>query len=116
MTEDTSFLPSAPFNRKIKADSNGFVASVDTRLIGKASQRTGAGRASKEDCIDHAAGITVLTRIGDKVGKGDVIAVLHGSDECRLDDAERELSGAFEITGKQPEAPVLIRRTTGFRP
>ena len=116
VTEDTSFLPSAPFSRKIKADSNGFVASVDTRLIGKASQRTGAGRASKEDCIDHAAGITVLTRIGDKVGKGDVIAVLHGSDECRLEDAERELSGAFEITGKQPEAPVLIRRTTGFRP
>ena len=41
----------------------------------------GAGRATKEDTIDMAAGVVLRKKIGDYVKKGDVIATVYTNKE-----------------------------------
>ena len=41
----------------------------------------GAGRAKLSDKIDHAVGIVLAKKVGDKVNVGDVIATIHSNIE-----------------------------------
>ena len=69
---------------------------------------TFAGRNTKEDKIDFAAGISLVKKTGDKVEKGDVIAVLYTSDESRLEAAAKRLIDATFIGDTKPEDVPLI--------
>ena len=57
-------LPAAPVVRPITARSGGFLASVETEAIGRASADLGAGRRRKGDPIDPAVGIVFGRRSG----------------------------------------------------
>ena len=52
-------------------------SEIDALKIGEAAMMLGAGRATKEDVIDHAVGIKVHKKIGDKISHGDVIATIY---------------------------------------
>ena len=56
-----------------------YVAEIDALKIGEAAMILGAGRATKEDVIDHAVGIKVHKKIGDKLSYGDVIATIYSN-------------------------------------
>ncbi|KAA3635818.1 MAG: thymidine phosphorylase, partial [Armatimonadetes bacterium] len=57
--EDTTLLPSAPYTHVIAADADGYLSRCDAYEIGTASVRLGAGRATKDDEIDHGVGIMI---------------------------------------------------------
>lgn len=56
-----------------------YVSEIDALKIGEAAMMLGAGRATKEDVIDHAVGIKVHKKIGDKISRGDVIATIYSN-------------------------------------
>ncbi|PPE05768.1 thymidine phosphorylase [Williamsoniiplasma lucivorax] len=61
---------------EIKAEQDGYLKFVDAQQLGFLAIELGAGRKSKEDHMDHAAGI-YLNKISDeKVKKGDVVMTL----------------------------------------
>ncbi|MCL2084835.1 MAG: thymidine phosphorylase [Oscillospiraceae bacterium] len=95
-------LPSAPVKKPFKAAADGFITRMDTELCGLASVALGAGRARKDDPIDHAAGIMLERKTGGRVAAGDTLAVLHTSDAGRLSEAEAILSRAIVIGGEPP--------------
>ena len=67
----------------------------------------GAGRKKKEDPIDPAAGITLISKMGDKVSKGDIICQLRTNlDE--IDDAMEKVKGAFVIKDEKPKTNPFI--------
>ena len=98
----------APYKKDIKAEKSGYIYSVDTEGYGIASLMLGAGRNTKEEEIDHSAGLTLLKKTGDKVEKGEVIAVAYTSEEWRFENAIRRFNESTIIKDKQPEARPLV--------
>ena len=105
---DTELFPKAQFSREVKADKSGYIVRVDTEGYGIASLLLGAGRNTKEEAIDYSAGITLVKKTGDKVEKGDVIAVMYTNDENRFASAIDRFMKSTEIGDNKPEERPLV--------
>lgn len=101
-------FPTAPYSTEVKAPANGYIVGVDTEGYGTASLLLGAGRNTKEDKIDFAAGIKLVKKTGDSVSVGDTLAVLYTSEEHRLEVASKRLIDATYIGDTKPEDVPLI--------
>lgn len=101
-------FPSAPYSLEVKAEKDGYIIGVDTEGYGTASLLLGAGRNTKEDKIDFAAGIRLVKKTGDKVKRGDTVAVLYTSDKARLVPSAKKLVEATFIGDKKPVDTPLI--------
>lgn len=95
-------LPSAKNHVEVKSDLEGYITALDAEKIGLAAMVLGAGRKTKEDQIDYAAGITLKKKIGDYVNLGDVLCELHMNMDSNL-EAEKQVRAAYEFSNKQPE-------------
>ena len=106
--DDVSLFPAASHVRDVLSPSSGYIVSTDAEKIGEASVKLGAGRASKEDTIDHAAGILIRKKTGDRVERGDVICTLLTNDPQALPGAEEEVLSAVGVGERTPETGPLI--------
>ena len=111
---DYSLFPQAEFKEELKADVSGYVKAIKARRIGLASQKTGAGRETKEDEIDLAAGIVLNKKVGDKVEEGELLATFYGNDHDKVMAGLEEAREAFEISDEQVERPELIKEIIGL--
>ena len=98
----------APFKKQVICHYDGFVKRTDAEKIGLCSLSLGAGRKTKEDKIDHLAGIILEKKRGDRVKKGDVLATLLTSDERLLTDAEKLLLSSYTFADSEPEKQPVI--------
>lgn len=112
--DDYSLFPEAKLSAEIKALRSGYIESIDAEGIGLASQHSGAGRASKEDEIDHSAGIKLVAKRGDRVELSDTIAIVYSSDEEKLKQACEEVLSAYAISDSEPKAEPLIKTMIGL--
>ena len=101
-------FPVAAYSLEVKAETDGYIFSVDTEGYGTASLLLGAGRNTKEDKIDFAAGIKLVKKTGDKVKRGDTLAILYTNDEARLAPSAKRLLEATFIKSEKPEDAPLI--------
>jgi thymidine phosphorylase len=106
-------LPQARHTQVVTADRPGWLRRLDAHAVGVAAWRLGAGRARKEDDVNHAAGIVCLAKPGDPVTAGQPVLELRTDDEARFGPAAEALAGAVEI-GPEPPAPspLVIERIT----
>lgn len=104
--EDTSRLPAARHREPLPASSDGIVQDVDAEKIGRAALLLGAGRSKTTDVIDPAAGLSDMARAGDRVRKGQPLAVLHAADPQRIESARALAQSAFVI-GTKSVPPLL---------
>jgi pyrimidine-nucleoside phosphorylase len=109
--DDRSQLPHATVHRPVLADSDGYISQLDALTVARASIVLGAGRERKGDPIDLAVGVRLEAKIGDRVTRGEPIAVLHANDESRLPEAERVLRGGVQLsTTPVTPPPVILER------
>ena len=101
-------FPTAAFSYEVKADQDGYIVGVDTENYGVTSLLLGAGRNTKEDVIDPAAGIYLHKKTGDFVRKGDVIATLYAEKESYFAAAEKRLLEATRFGKNAPKNEPLI--------
>lgn len=112
ITEPGRFAPAA-FSHEVRAEADGWVAGMDTERCGIASVALGAGRATKEDSIDYAAGIILAKKPGDAVCAGDVLATLYTEHEELLDEGERILRESYQMSSEQPaDEPLFFARVS----
>ena len=111
---DYSLFPQAEYSEELKADRSGYVKTIKARQIGPASQKTGAGRETKEDEIDLAAGIVLNKKVGDWVECGEVLATFYGNDIKKVREGLEEAEKAFEISDEKVESPELIKEIIGL--
>lgn len=110
--------PDAPLriakeSHTIYADRDGWVQTVDARDVGVAAWRLGAGRARPADPVDHTAGVEVLVKPGDRVGKGDPIFVASCDNPARMERGIEKLQGSVIIADVSPELkPIVLDRIT----
>ncbi len=104
-------LPRARHRQVVTAAQAGWLRRLDARAVGVAAWRLGAGRARKEDQVNHAAGIICLAKPGDEVAAGQPILELRSDDEARFAAAAEALAGAVDIGPAPPPAvPLVIER------
>jgi len=104
-------LPEASERLTVDAPSSGYLATLDARAVGVAAWRLGAGRARKEDPIEHAAGVVCLAKPGDRVEEGQPVLELHADEPTRFDEALEALRGGWSIGDEPPEPrPLVIDR------
>lgn len=100
-------FPKAKYSCEVKAPKSGYIAKMDTEQVGIASMMLGAGRQTKEDALDYAAGIILSAKTGDKVTEGQPLARFETSDAEKAARAEEVFLGAIHIENTAP-APVAI--------
>lgn len=105
---DFNKLPKAAVVVPVKAERSGWITHMDAAKVGIGSSLLGAGRMTKDDPIDYAAGIVLEKKTGDHVEAGDVLAWLHTNDESRLPGAEAMLLEALTWGETKPEQQPLI--------
>ena len=106
--DDVSLLPQAAVQYELKAPQAGYIHHMDAQKIGESSAILGAGRKTKDDAIDFAAGIVLKEKTGAKVEQGQTLAVLHTNRPETLADAERVFLEAIRWGTDAPEAQPLI--------
>ncbi len=111
--DDVDLLPKAPLIRPLLARDSGYLAHVNGTALGLAAQRMGAGRIEKDDVIDPAVGFVMEKRIGDYIGKGDVICTLHANSEQSAKDTEERILAALTLSpDPAPKATLLYALVT----
>ena len=101
-------FPKAKYSYTVTAKESGYITSVDTESYGVASLLLGAGRNTKEDVIDPAAGIYLIAKTGEAVEVGDPIAILYSEKKDSFKAAEERLLKATVIEKTKPEPQPLI--------
>lgn len=106
--DDLSRFPTAAHTCEVKATRSGYIAAMDAEEIGKTAVVLGAGRIVKEDTIDHAAGIVIDRKVGDKVEIGDRLCTLYSNKAETLAPAAEKYLAAITVSGEKPAEKPLI--------
>ena len=107
--ENYDLLPLAPVKVEVKADCSGYITKMDTAMIGRASQETGAGRMFKGQPLDFGAGIIMKKRTGGAIATGETLAIVYSESKEKCDSAAVFLKKAITIEEKNvAECPPLI--------
>ena len=101
--EGLSLLPAAASLVSVVAPCSGYITEILTDEIGMAALLLGAGRATKADTIDLSVGIRLRKRRGDRVEKGEELAVFHLNDTGKLEAAQARFLSALSFGEKPPE-------------
>jgi pyrimidine-nucleoside phosphorylase len=88
---------SAQHSLDIISYQSGFVTTINTESIGTASMYLGAGRLSKEDFIDHSAGIIIYKKIGDFIKPKEKLATLYYNRTEYLNQTVRLVEEAYTV-------------------
>ena len=91
----------------VKADEDGYIKAIDALAIGLAAMKLGAGRATKEDVIDHNVGVVLNKKVGDVVGDGEPLAFVYANQEA-IGDILKEVKEAFSLSHEVIPKATLI--------
>ncbi|GAA3434370.1 thymidine phosphorylase [Kutzneria kofuensis] len=94
-------LPTAEHVEVVEAAEDGVLIGLDAYAVGVAAWRLGAGRARKEDPVQHAAGVMCLAKPGDTVEKGQPLLELR-TDTPELLAAGRDALADGIVIGDAP--------------
>lgn len=98
---------------RVPSPKDGWVAAIHAAAVGVLCTGLGAGRSRKEDPIDPAAGAVLLKKTGDRVEKGETLAVLHADRDIDPDEAVRRMRAAYEISNRPATGAPLIAGRIG---
>ncbi|MFP7759695.1 thymidine phosphorylase [Marisediminicola sp. LYQ134] len=106
-------LPVARETHVVRAERAGVLVEQQALPFGIAAWRLGAGRARKQDPVQHAAGIDLHAKPGDTVIEGQPLFTLSADEPARFARALEALDGAWRI-GDASESvargPLIVER------
>ncbi|MBN1641437.1 MAG: thymidine phosphorylase [Anaerolineae bacterium] len=92
----------------VAAPRSGVIRQIDAREVGLAAVTLGAGRTVKGAPIDHAVGIVLDAKVGDRVRAGEALFTVHANDRGRCDVARDRILGAYGWADEMVEVPPLV--------
>lgn len=99
-------LLTAKYEIELLAKETGVVQKMVANEIGIAAMRLGAGRATKEDSVDHAVGLKLHKKVGMPVASGESLLTIYANQED-VEEVKELLYKNIEI-GRSGEEPELI--------
>ncbi|WP_435010122.1 thymidine phosphorylase [Tundrisphaera lichenicola] len=109
--DDLSKLPQP--NGSIEVDSKvaGYVHSLAARPIGHATMMLGAGRSRVDSAIDHAVGVILHKKVGDRVEVGEPLCTVLVNDQPGIEDALTMIGEAYRVEpGPVTVEPLIVER------
>lgn len=106
--------PRPAHGRTVTADKAGWIADIMSRELGLAAILLGAGRARKEDAIDHTAGITLHRHLGERVQAGEALCDIYTSREgVDLEALLDRVRAAFTVVAAPPAPGAVVHVDAG---
>ncbi len=106
-------LPGARVERAVRATRRGYVTAIDGRALGEAVVHLGGGRLRADDRIDPSVGLSGIMALGDEIGEGEALAVIHAASEDAADRAAETVAAAFSLGDSLPDLPPITYRSVG---
>jgi pyrimidine-nucleoside phosphorylase len=111
IVDDPVRLPQARATNIVESARDGYVAAIQCEQMGMASVLVGGGRERAEDPVDHAVGIVLLKKVGDRVEKGEALCTIHYNSEERLQRTRKQIEESYQIADDPPtDSKPLVRR------
>ena len=104
--------PRTDFQFDIRAIRTGFIGRINAETLGIAVIELGGGRRVLSDRVDHAVGLEMLVRIGDRVHVGQSLVRVHCREE-QADSMKPLLRTEIPIRPQPLEPPALIAERIG---
>lgn len=101
----------APIIEMIPSPNQGFIKWIDAKKVGEATVDMGAGRKRKEDEIDHAVGVIIHHKVGDRIEKNDALFTIHARDQASAQEAKQRILAAHEFSDSACTALPLFYET-----
>jgi pyrimidine-nucleoside phosphorylase len=99
--DDPDKFTKAEFIEEVSSPRAGYLKVIDAQIVGETSVDLGGGRAKKGDPIDHAVGVVIHRKVGDRVGKGEPLFTLHANDKTKLEAARERMLKAHGWSAKK---------------
>ena len=115
MVDHPDLLPTAHGQLPIPSSRNGYVACMDAEAIGNTAMVLGAGRERLDSDIDPAVGVMLEKKRGDRVARGEILAVIHYNSDQHLKDASKMIREAYTIVSRKPGYRPLIQNIVTSR-
>ena len=106
--ENIEDIPKAKYIEPIYSLKSGYIYQINALEVGKIACSLGAGRITKEDSIDHQAGIVLQKKVADYVEEGEVLAYIHTNKMEKLEEAKKLLLDNIKIDEEKIEKPKTI--------
>jgi pyrimidine-nucleoside phosphorylase len=107
--EDPAAFHKPTATRTLKAETAGYLASMDCTEVGWAIQRLGAGRLRPGDPVSPHAGLEMHIKLGEKVEPGQPLITLFSEDESLLAEPYEMLHTTLKFNSTPPTLQPLIR-------
>lgn len=101
-------LPAATVIREVPSLAQGFVQAIDGEALGLTVVRLGGGRQREGDKINPSVGLSDLAGIGEQIGTGDPLCMVHAATEAQAEAAIRAIQAAYALGETAPDDPALI--------
>jgi thymidine phosphorylase len=101
-------LPAATVIREVPSLGPGFVQTIDGQALGLAVVGLGGGRQREGDKVNPSVGLSDLAGIGEDIGAGDPLCMVHAATESQADAAIAAVQAAYLMGPVAPPDPGLI--------
>ena len=106
-------LPAATVIREVPSPTRGYVTAINGQSLGLTVVRLGGGRQREGDKLNLSVGLSDLAGIGEDIGAGDPLCMIHAATEAQADEAVRAIQAAYTLADTEPPEPPLILRRIG---
>ena len=107
---DPPSMSAASIVRPVLSPCDGTISAIDAMEVGLAAVELGAGRAKKDDPIDHAVGIVLDAKVGDHVSVGDNLFTVHANDVSRYEAVRDRVLAAYAWADQKVAPLPLVYR------
>jgi len=109
--DDPSWLPKAQNRLDVASPRSGYITSIQSEEVGKASVILGCGRSSIEDLVDPAVGLVLHKKVSQSVIAGEPVCTIYYNSGVHLDRVRRMIEQSFQVSDAPPtELRPLVRR------
>ncbi len=109
--EDPHLLPRAAYVQTVGAPASGYLQTVHAREVGLTVVQLGGGRKKKGEEIDHAVGVVVHHKVGDRLEQGEPLFTVHANREADGEAAVERMLSAHKITTQEVDPLPLFYET-----
>jgi len=106
--DDYRLFPQAKLRIEVKAESSGYIASLDARKVGWAVVALGGGRKDLSSQIDYSVGIELIRKRGEETKRGENLALIYASQEEEAREAQLLVQDAYQLSEEPPPRSHLI--------
>ena len=103
-------LPAAPVTREVRALDDGWIVRIDGAALGDAVVHLGGGRLREGDRVNPSVGLSDLIGLGEEIGAGVPLAIVHAASEAAADSAVETVRAAYVVGSSPPEDGPLVRQ------